>query len=161
MTVAEWPVSRQPCRGGFRAAGYTLIELLVVLVIASLLLAVVPPMLSAAMPGAKVRSAARQLAASLRYARHEAITQRREVALTLDLEGRRYSVQDKARVSRLPDGLVLALTTGRAEVIGEQQGMIRFFPDGSSSGGRIEVASGEHRSTVDVNWLTGRVTVDE
>ena len=161
MIAADRPAPSQACRCGLRAAGYTLVELLVVLVIASLLLAAVPPMLSAAMPGAEVKSAARQLAASLRYARHEAITQRREVALTLDLEERRYSIQGKERESRLPEGLSLALTTGHTEVIGKQRGMIRFFPDGSSSGGRIEVASGKRQSTVDVDWLTGRVAVNE
>lgn len=161
MTDAGWP--EHPLTGDFRcrASGFTLVEMLVVLLIASLAFAAIPPLLSAAMPGTELKGAARQLAASLRYARYQAITERREVALILDLEGRRYSLQGEGRVSRLPEDLSLALTTGHTEVIGERQGMIRFFPDGSSSGGRIELASGKRSSSVDVDWLTGRVTVDE
>ena len=38
---------------------------------------------------------------------------------------------------------------------------IRYFPDGSSSGGNI-VLSDDRRSTrVDVDWLTGKVTVSK
>lgn len=158
MTFADWP---DPFHAGHgcRAPGFSLAEVLVVLIVASLALAAIPPLFSAAMPGTEVKGAARQLAASLRYARYQAITQRREVALILDLERRRYRLQE--REFRLPEGLSLTLTTGRTEVIGERRGMIRFFPDGSSSGGRIEVASGKRKAAVDVDWLTGRVTLGE
>lgn len=158
MTFADWS---DPFHAGHgcRAPGFSLAEVLVVLIVASLALAAIPPLFSAAMPGTEVKGAARQLAASLRYARYQAITQRREVALILDLERRRYRLQE--REFRLPEGLSLTLTTGRTEVIGERRGMIRFFPDGSSSGGRIEVASGKRKAAVDVDWLTGRVTLGE
>jgi general secretion pathway protein H len=36
---------------------------------------------------------------------------------------------------------------------------IRFLPDGSSTGGRITVAVGEFEQLIDVDWVTGRVTV--
>ena len=36
---------------------------------------------------------------------------------------------------------------------------IAFLPDGSSSGGRVELARGARHARVGVDWLTGRVTV--
>ena len=38
---------------------------------------------------------------------------------------------------------------------------IRFYSDGSSTGGRITVASGERKYLVDVDWLTGRVSIGD
>ena len=38
-------------------------------------------------------------------------------------------------------------------------GPFTFAPDGSSTGGRIELAAGARRMQVGVDWLTGRVSV--
>ena len=59
----------------------------------------------------------------------------------------------------LPRGLELKLFTAQAEVSSESRGAIRFYPDGSSTGGRITVASGERKLLVDIDWLTGRVSI--
>ena len=34
-----------------------------------------------------------------------------------------------------------------------------FFPNGTSTGGRVVLAASDGRRAVDVDWLTGRVTV--
>lgn len=125
--------------------------------IASLVLAVVPPRLSGAIAHAELKGAARELAAGLRTARSQAIAGRREVALVVDVEGRRFSIPGGREV-RLAEGVRLSAVTARSEAIGKEQGMIRFFPDGSSTGGRITLSNGGQRYTVDVDWLTGRVS---
>ena len=61
----------------------------------------------------------------------------------------------------LPRELELKLYTAQQEVASERKGAIRFYPDGSSTGGRITVASGERKFLVDVDWLTGRVTIGD
>ncbi|MGD9709229.1 MAG: Tfp pilus assembly protein FimT/FimU [Halothiobacillaceae bacterium] len=53
--------------------GFTLVELLVVVLIAGLVLAVTPPLLTAALPGLQARASAQQLAAGLRMARVQAM----------------------------------------------------------------------------------------
>jgi general secretion pathway protein H len=149
----DWPACARYC------SGFTLVELLVVLVIATLLLTTVPPLLSTGVSSAEVKGAARQLAASLRYTRSQAILTRQETELVLDLERHTYRIPDKARVFQLADDLSITLVTARSEVIAEEQGKIRFFPDGSSTGGRITLSSGTHKYIVDVDWLSGRVAL--
>jgi len=139
--------------------GFTLIELLVVMLIAGLALAVVPPMLTAGLPGLQVRTAALQLASGLRTARGQSIAQGREAVLMLDLQRNTYSVG--SRVAALAPGLELVLDTARSEASGVAEGGIRFFPDGSSSGGRITVRGGARGYRLDVDWLTGKVTLNE
>jgi general secretion pathway protein H len=46
-------------------------------------------------------------------------------------------------------------------VTSERRGAIRFYPDGSSTGGRITVTFGRTQYLVDVDWLTGRVSITD
>jgi general secretion pathway protein H len=55
----------------------------------------------------------------------------------------------------------LKLLTAQTEVESDHRGSIRFYPDGSSTGGRITVSSGERQYLVDVDWLTGRVAIND
>ena len=141
------------------AEGFTLLELLVVLTILVLIIAVVPPLLEGPMGTAELKGAARHIAAGLRYARSHAVARNHEAVFELDLEARRYRVSGLQRRYQLPRGLGLKLYAARSEFSNAQTGAIRFFPDGSSTGGRVTVSLNPRTYEVDVNWLTGRVTV--
>jgi len=147
-------------RAPIRASGMTMIEILVVLSIMAIGAAIVVPMVGGTgASSGDLRSAARQIAAGLRHARSEAIAQRRETVLTLDLEKRSFRVAQEPRDIALPSKVELKLFTAQSDLVNEKQGAIRFFPDGGSNGGRVTVASGERKYEVDVDWLTGRVAI--
>jgi general secretion pathway protein H len=141
--------------------GFTLLEMLLVLVIAASGYALVVRFTSGGVSGAELKSAARAVAAGLRDARGTAIATQHTAALTLDLEGRSFEVSGGRRARALPERLELKLYTAQSEIVDERRGAIRFYPDGSSTGGRVTVASGERRLLVDVDWLTGRVSIKE
>ena len=140
-----------------RSHGFTLLELLVVLAIAALLLAVAPPLITAAIPGAELKASARRVAAGLRLAREEAIRTGRDVAFTLDLETHSFEVDGRFRRGKLPKGLDLKLEAAETEMLDEHRGAVRFFPDGSSTGGRIILTRHDAGYQVGVQWLTGRI----
>jgi general secretion pathway protein H len=144
-----------------RSAGFTLLEVIIVLVIGALIYAV---LLSGPLRGASaadLKYAARTLASGLRQAQTTAMVTRRDAVLTLDLESRDFVIPGDSQVHHLPDGIELKLFTAQSEVASERRGSIRFYPDGSSTGGRITVAVGERKYLVDVDWLTGRVTIGD
>ena len=147
-------VIRLPRKGGF-----TLLELMVVLLLLGLLYGLAMPMLGAGSTGLDIKAASRQLAAGLRKTRGIAVTQRREAVLTLDVEGRTFSLTGDPKIYALPKRLELALFTAQSELVREKTGGIRFFPDGTSTGGRITVSAGESKQLVDVDWVTGRVAI--
>ncbi|MBK1694768.1 type II secretion system protein GspH [Chromatium weissei] len=141
-----------------RHAGFTLVELLVVLAIAALLMTAVPALFSAAFPGLELKSAARRTAATLRLARESAIRQGAETELQVNVETRQLTLAGYRQLN-LPSTLTLQLETAARDMHDEQRGVMRFFPDGSATGGRIILAYQNHGYQIGVTWLTGRIVI--
>jgi len=136
--------------------GMTLVELLVVMLILVLLVAVVPVALYRS-GEPSLPTAARDLAAFLRLARSEAVTGRQSVAVWLDTETHDYGMtDDSADGGSLPGGIHVTMSA-TADESDARRGVIRFFADGSSSGGTIELDAGGAVYELKVDWLTGRI----
>ena len=143
------------------ARGFTLVEILVVLAIgAAIYIALLQLPFGKASAG-DLKAAARSIASGLRAAQSTAMATRRDALLTLDMESREYVASGESSVHHLPSNIDLKLYTAQTEVTSEHRGSIRFYPDGSSTGGRVTVSSGERQYLVDVDWLTGRVAINE
>lgn len=134
---------------------------MIVLAVAALMMTVVPPMISSALPGAELKSAARQVAASLRYARGKSLTSDEETTLMLDLEAKQFNISGKKKTFQIQRDLDVSLLTAESEMVEEKKGAIRFFPDGGSTGGRISLSTEKRGYAVDVDWLTGKVRILE
>ena len=143
------------------STGVTLLELLIVLALMAIVAGIVLPMFGGPVSTSELRASARQLAAGLRLARSEAVAQRRETFLVLDVAGKRFKVDRDAKEQAFPSRIELNRFTAQNDLVDESVGSIRFFPDGGSNGGRITVASGERKYDVDIDWLTGRVAIGE
>jgi general secretion pathway protein H len=155
--VAPCPISALRPRASALPHGFTLLELLVVLAIAVLLVSIVPPLFTAAIPGVELKAAARRTAAGLRLAREQAIRTGRDAALTLNVENHSFQIDGGYRTTTLPRGIKLKLKAAEFEMRDDHTGAIRFFPDGSSTGGRIILSRNDSGYQVGVEWLTGRI----
>jgi general secretion pathway protein H len=144
-----------------RTRGFSLIEVMLVLVIIALSYTLLPRLAFTGVTGAELRSNVRAVAAGLRLTRDAAINKRRESSMKLDLENREFTVAEDAQIHKLNEKLDVKLYTSQADLITDKVGAIRFYPDGSSNGGRITVGSGGRNFDVDVDWLTGHVTISE
>ena len=140
------------------SGGFTLVELLVVLVIAGLVLALVGTSISRSISGAELRTAARKMATSLRYTRTRAILDKQEEVFLVDTENRTY-LAPKREAVELPEGMKVLLNTARSELTAEEVGGIRFYPDGGSTGGSIELDANGRIYRINVAWLTGEASV--
>lgn len=139
--------------------GVTLLELLIVIALMAIVAGFVLPMFGGPVSTSELRATARQLAAGLRLARSEALAERRETFLVVDVAGRRFKVDRDPAEHKLSSKIDIKLFTAQNDLVDNNIGSIRFFPDGGSNGGRITVASGERKFDVDVDWLTGRVAI--
>ncbi|WP_045225077.1 GspH/FimT family protein [Methyloterricola oryzae] len=144
-----------------RAGGFTLVELMVVLVVAALLAGVAVPNMMPAIDAMRMRAAAGDIASALRYVRGQALSRGREATFFLDVEKHYYRVSGRQKNFGLPSSIKLELFTAEHELQGEGGGSIRFYPDGSATGGRVTLVAGNKKNLIDVNWLTGAIVLRE
>ena len=137
--------------------GYTLIELLVVLLILAAATSVALPRLEGFFPQIKLKQTAREVVLALREAQRRAIQGGRQMTVRLDLAHRQL---------RGPGGLFVPLDprfglslTAAQGAEGSAPGRIDFFPDGTSTGGKLELAYGSRHYDVTVDWALGRAVL--
>lgn len=140
--------------------GFTLLELILVLVVAAIAAAVAVPNLQPAMANAQLKAATQDVASALRHTRGEALSRGREAEFVLNVNRHFYRVAGRHKPYALSDSVKLSLFTADF-LMSEGQGSIVFYPDGSSSGGRVTLKGAGKTRLVDVNWLTGAVVVRE
>ncbi|MCH9670910.1 MAG: GspH/FimT family pseudopilin [Gammaproteobacteria bacterium] len=140
--------------------GFSLLELLVVLALLAIVMAIVIPSF-AGRSSAEMRSAALKIATALRHTRSVAMTRNASAALNFDIAAKNFRVDDSKIARGLPQSLEYELFTAHTEQVGATAGRVRFFPDGSSTGGRVTVIADERRLLVDIDWFTGRVRILE
>jgi len=141
-------------------AGFTLIELLVVLAVIGLLITAVPLIITKARPGAELRAAASDIAHALRAARLHAMSTQQEVLVQFDAETDSYQLSQADEVHKLPDGIGIDVSDA-GRISSQDQSVIHFYPDGSSTGGAVSLISHHQRHVISVLPLTGRVVIDD
>ena len=141
-----------------RANGFTLLEMLAVILLVGIAAAAVAISVTQGLAGARVNAASGELAAALRATRAQAIVRGQELSFDVDIRAGTYRTV-KHRDVHLPAGVRLSITSATADAPDGHTGRIRFFPDGSSTGGRITLQSGQRQWRVNVSWLTGAVNV--
>lgn len=142
-----------------RLSGFTLIELSVVLFVMVIGFGVIAVNFSSGHSRTEINAAAREMVSALRYARGQALLSRNDVIVTLNFDDNTYSISSRDRIYRLPDDMRLTLFTAQTEISGAAEAGIRFFADGSSTGGRLTLESGDRLKKIDINWLTGHVEI--
>lgn len=142
-------------------AGFTLIELLVVLSIMGALIALAPAAFQRVVPGLETKAAAREVAGLLRKARGQAIRDNRETPVVVDTAAKVFQLGQGASGHALSARLDVSLVTAASERLDETRGRILFFPDGTSTGGRVTLSRDDRKFDITVDWLTGLVAITE
>ncbi len=140
--------------------GFSLLEMLLVIVVIGIASGAVGYGMSRQLNSVKIKNVSRDLVAALRYTRGQAIVKQEEKILILDVQNRSYQADGKAEI-QLPKEIDLKLLTAAREQLEEGKGAVRFFPDGSSSGGRITINRGARTWRIEIAWLTGEVALRE
>lgn len=140
--------------------GFTLLELMIVLTVSVLALTVVAIRIGSGEQSTNLIVAARDLASALRYAQGQSLLTHKTVAVAINLDDNSYRISDRERVYAISEAIEVSLVVAEDE-FAEGEGAIRFFGDGSSTGGRVTLEWGQQLRRVDVNWMTGAVSISD
>lgn len=141
-------------------AGYTLMELLIVIAVIAMVIVALPLMYAQWRPTVEAKVAVQSLTEAFRAARVTAITENQETSVVIDLSGRTYSVAAEAVPRRFDDEVALTIHDPKC-LESATVAKIRFFADGGSSGCDMTITAGRRSYRIAVQWLTGRVSVDD
>jgi general secretion pathway protein H len=137
-------------------SGFTLIEVLAVM----LIIALVASLVIAMTPGTgrgKLKALTLEVAALFRRERLGAILTGHDRRVSLDGE-RRAFVGDGGDVIRIPPDVMVDVL-GANELWSGRLAVVRFHPDGASSGAVLKLSREEAQYEVRVNWYTGGVAI--
>ena len=138
------------------AAGFTMLELMVAITIVGLVLSVAVPASGRLYRTMQYRDAVRDVVTLFASARYEAVNSGRAQDVRINPRTRELSLNTEIR--RLPEGLNLVVRAAR-ELNDQRSGVIRFYPEGGTSGGGVDVEiPGSYGVRVNVDWLVGRVS---
>ncbi|RDI98698.1 type II secretion system protein GspH [Dyella solisilvae] len=138
--------------------GFTLLEMLAVILLIGIAAAAVAVSVNQGLASARVSAASGELAGALRATRAQAIVHGEERTFDVNTRDNTYRVGDGKPV-RLPSGMRIGITSAKEDQVNSYTGRIRFFPDGSSTGGHVTLQRDRRRWQVNVSWLTGAVSV--
>ncbi|MGF1551271.1 MAG: GspH/FimT family pseudopilin [Paracoccaceae bacterium] len=137
-------------------AGLTLVEILCVMVLAALAATLAVPMMGAGTRETELGTAIEGLRADLRRARSRALSEGVETWVTIDLAARSYA-RDDGVARALPPDARLSVTAAASETDRDGRARLRFYPDGTATGGVISLSSEGTRRSLAVDWFDGRV----
>lgn len=152
------PTCANACRTRRTARGFTLLEMLAVILLIGIAAAAVAVSVTQGLASARVSAASGELAAALRGVRTQAIVHGNEHTFDVDIRDNTYRADNGPSV-RLPQGMRVGITSAKEDQVNSHTGRIRFFPDGSSTGGHITLQRERRQWQVNVSWLTGAVSV--
>jgi general secretion pathway protein H len=142
-------------------SGFTLVELIVVLVIAVLGFSVIANNINSGNYATKLQLVSQDIASGLRYAQSQALMTQKSISVDIDLSNNSYAISNQKKIYSFDKEIVVTLEIAEQEYTEDQIAKIRFFPDGSSTGGRIKLEWGKNVKQIDVNWITGKVSINE
>ena len=150
---------RPPALGSHLRAGFTLVEVIAAISIAAVVLALSVPAMGKLYQSMQYRQAVRDTITILTSARREAINSGRLQDVAVDPKKRQIAFNGD--LTSLPQDMLVIVNSARQLNEGDI-GVIRFYPEGGSSGGSVDIENpGAYGVSIHVDWLMGGISQEK
>lgn len=151
--------------------GFTLLELTLVMFFMAIIAGLSTPFVMSTLDRMELQTSARKVASTLRYARSEAITSKKPVIFSGNLERNQFWVakgykNETPKITSLIDPIRLDhfISEGEDSFFKDDEFTVTFFPQGNSSGGLIGMNINESRGSgnyhaISIDPITGKTKI--
>jgi general secretion pathway protein H len=146
----------QPVLRARGMTGFTLVEVVAVMLIIALVASLAVTIMHSTGRG-QLKALTLQTAALLRRERIGAVMTGHQRQVSIDGE-RRVLVGDSGDVVAIPRDVVLDIL-GMDAIWSGRQAVVRFLPDGASTGAVLKLSRERAEYEISVNWFTGGVAI--
>jgi len=136
-------------------SGITLLEMIVVLAIISISLIIVAPNFKTSNRNATSQHKVKEIITLISDTRNQAIRKNKESVFFIDIENKQYWSSSAVLKKNIPTYFEIKILAADKEYLDEVTGGIRFYPDGSSTGGTISLKGNNEIQQINIDWLTG------
>jgi general secretion pathway protein H len=146
----------------YLSRGFTFIEIMVVIFLMSLIVGITTIFFANTLPSAKHKAAARELAATIKYARYLAFAKNEKQIIDIDLDAKKYFIEGR-EIKSIPSEISLTVHENNVNANPVRQGkyIISYDTTGGSDWGSIELARGEKIITINSDPIMVAVIADE
>jgi len=153
--------------------GFTLLELTLVMFFMAIIAGMSTPFVMSTLDRMELQASARKVASTLRYARNEAITSKKPVVFSGNLNRNQFWVtqglnNEAPKITSLTDPIRLDhfINEGEGDFFRDDEFTVTFFPQGNSSGGVIGIninasRSSENYYAISIDPITGKTKIKQ
>jgi len=129
--------------------GFTFIEVMIVVFLMSLIVGITTIFFANTLPAAKHKAAARELAATIKYAHHLAFAKNEKQVIDIDLDAKNYSIEGRGKKT-IPSEVTITVYENDLNANPVKQGKysISYDTTAGSDWSSIELARGEKIITI-------------
>ena len=141
-----------------RNNGFTLLELIIVLFLTTLVLGISTVFFANTLPSNRLNATAREMAATIRYAKYLALTKGESQTLMIDLDSRNYTLGDQS-YKHIPSDIHIEVVDPLSEKIVHGKYPITFYGSGGIEGGTIMLSTGKKLVRIELDPVVGSVII--
>ena len=139
-------------------SGFTLLELIIVIFLITLMTGLSAAFFANTLPSGKFSATAREIAASIRQAKHLARFNGEKQVITIDMDSKSYGIE-RLGEKNLPSGINIKVIDPLAGDITSGKYHMTFHSAGSTEGGTIFLWNSSKTAQINIDPVAGAVII--
>ena len=139
-------------------SGFTLLELIIVIFLITLMVGLSAVFFANTLPSGRFNATTREIASTIRQARHLAQLNGEKQVITINMDSRSYGIEKRGE-KKLPSGIDIKVIDPLAGDITSGKYHMTFHPAGSTEGGTVVLWNGAKVAQIDIDPVAGAVII--